>query len=723
MATMLFKATASGEEEKTKITGLLRAALELGNMGGSIEARGSYDTNESLIKTKIECTFKGDYALSSDISTLEGALEEAKLFPQRLSTAKNILTAQLLPLSCIDSKNLRICRQLSEEASQNASKAIDGHQTAQLQLEDLRSKAKKCPIMKTFTSLLDQLSNFETEYSLQAVKFRNQLASLLPKTKGGDAEEAEIMSLCSLAKHQANVADLFTKLKSEEIEFTLSFVSSLVDDGFVVQEPTSLLTITLNKSRKLKFLFNLCSVDRSPMMHTLQQMLEKPLKEGTSLRPAKYSNKWWEQGDFTKSRAECVELKGFNDLAGVDAEYWLGFLDNDNSDSDETLLVHNGDWMRWTAPQQPQFKHEVDLNNCVTLRLLNPQENKNVRYLILLKRYSDTCKEFVDITENRNPLPLDGNQFNTPRLSQNQQYKFVAQSVIADEGASEQTEVKVRTGWLPSVASRLKKKVDQGEGKGIGHMKKSWLILEKSEPTHWESATMRSPNSPSKLLKCLEKVDVIPEFESTGQSFDESNAMVVILCGETGSGKTTHINAVMNWLMGVKVQDPYRILLIDDSGAIVTQSVTSTITIYRIRHLEGMPLGKDLMLVDSPGFLDTKGLEGDAFITAAFMKLFEHLTHVTCVGLVVNSTHQRLTAQAKYVIEVMLQLYHKCVRDNILPICTFANHADPLCIAGLVQDKVPFKKYVKVENSMFSCKPITNTDSTEQQLYWDVQSN
>jgi len=91
---------------------------------------------------------------------------------------------------------------------------------------------------------------------------------------------------------------------------------------------------------------------------------------------------------------------------------------------------------------------------------------------------------------------------------------------------------------------------------------------------------------------------------------------------------------------------------------------------------------------------------------------------LNCVALVTNSTKERLEDKAKMSIEKMLNLFHKQVKDNILPVCTFADSGTPLCLAGLRKDQVPFTKYIKVQNSAFAGRLALkgNTDICVQKL-------
>lgn len=56
----------------------------------------------------------------------------------------------------------------------------------------------------------------------------------------------------------------------------------------------------------------------------------------------------------------------------------------------------------------------------------------------------------------------------------------------------------------------------------------------------------------------------------------------MIVVGVTGSGKTTLLNAILNFHLGVKRDDKFRYILVDDSKKDKTKSCTTKVTKYFI---------------------------------------------------------------------------------------------------------------------------------------------
>jgi ABC-type multidrug transport system fused ATPase/permease subunit len=115
-------------------------------------------------------------------------------------------------------------------------------------------------------------------------------------------------------------------------------------------------------------------------------------------------------------------------------------------------------------------------------------------------------------------------------------------------------------------------------------------------------------------------------------SFGEPNQLMdrpwktLLLMGETGSGKTTMINAMINYVLGVNWEDDFRFMLIKEEvrGGTQAHSQTQGVTAYDLHYQNGFRIPFSLTIVDTPGFGDTRGIERDEEITATIKEFFEH---------------------------------------------------------------------------------------------------
>jgi hypothetical protein len=145
------------------------------------------------------------------------------------------------------------------------------------------------------------------------------------------------------------------------------------------------------------------------------------------------------------------------------------------------------------------------------------------------------------------------------------------------------------------------------------------------------------------ISKPVDTGEIIKRFsfgEPSNQQM-ENTYKTILLMGATGSGKTTWINAMINYVLGVEWDDPFRFKLVDEQviGASQAHSQTQEVTAYDIHHQNGFRIPFSLTIVDTPGFGDTKGMERDREITLAVEKFFEHQNGIQVQKLEMNDKH------------------------------------------------------------------------------------
>ena len=92
--------------------------------------------------------------------------------------------------------------------------------------------------------------------------------------------------------------------------------------------------------------------------------------------------------------------------------------------------------------------------------------------------------------------------------------------------------------------------------------------------------------------------------------------------GETGAGKTTWINAMINYVLGVEWEDNFRFKLIEEENKSKAHSQTEGVTAYDIHYQKGSRIPFSLTIVDTAGYDSTEGLESDKKTTSAIEKFF-----------------------------------------------------------------------------------------------------
>ncbi|XP_034744389.1 uncharacterized protein LOC117954585 isoform X2 [Etheostoma cragini] len=155
----------------------------------------------------------------------------------------------------------------------------------------------------------------------------------------------------------------------------------------------------------------------------------------------------------------------------------------------------------------------------------------------------------------------------------------------------------------------------------------------------------------------------------------------IMLFGMRGSGISTLINAMINYIVGVEWMDHFRFKLIDDDQTrSLAEIQTSEITVYKINHQEGFKINYSLTIVDTPGFEDTGGLERNEEIIEHLCNLFSAecgLGEIDAVCFVAQAAVARLTPSQKSVFDSVLSVLGKDVAENIQVLVTFADRQQP----------------------------------------------
>ena len=177
------------------------------------------------------------------------------------------------------------------------------------------------------------------------------------------------------------------------------------------------------------------------------------------------------------------------------------------------------------------------------------------------------------------------------------------------------------------------------------------------------------------IRKCVIKNESVPLLGAEEK--------VLMVMGATGAGKSTLINGMINYILGVEWDDPFRFKLIgEEGGQSQSKSQTKWITAYTLPRFAGSTLPYTLTIIDTPGFGDTEGLERDKFITTQIKHFFTSqqsggIDHIDGIGFVTPSSQARLTPTQRYIFTSILSIFGKNVADNIFIMVTFADGQHP----------------------------------------------
>ena len=183
---------------------------------------------------------------------------------------------------------------------------------------------------------------------------------------------------------------------------------------------------------------------------------------------------------------------------------------------------------------------------------------------------------------------------------------------------------------------------------------------------------------------------------------------VIMVLGATGAGKSTLINGMVNYFLGVQWEDGFRFKVITDGeigcDTVQAHSQTKWITAYTFHHHKGSPLPYTLTIIDTPGFGDTGGLERDHRITEQIKRFFstplpDGIDHLDAIGFVTQAALARLTPTQKYIFDSILAIFGKDIVSNLFMMATFADGGDPPVMTAIKAANIPFCNLFAFNNS------------------------
>ena len=208
-----------------------------------------------------------------------------------------------------------------------------------------------------------------------------------------------------------------------------------------------------------------------------------------------------------------------------------------------------------------------------------------------------------------------------------------------------------------------------------------------------------------------------------GKATDSTTNKVLMIVGATGSGKSTLINGMVNYLLGVEWDDEFRLKLIHEKVESQTKSVTKWISAYTFHKQDDLPLPYSLTIIDTPGFGDAEGGVRDKEITNQMKEFFslsaeQGIDHLDGIGFVTLGYLSRLTPTQLYIFNSIFAIFGKDMKDSVFTMVTFADGANPPVIGAIEEAGIPCTEHFQFNNSALYADKKDAFVFTK--MFWDM---
>uniref|UniRef100_A0A8C1R0U4 Fibronectin type-III domain-containing protein n=2 Tax=Cyprinus carpio TaxID=7962 RepID=A0A8C1R0U4_CYPCA len=730
-ACFVFDRQVSSDENKSTVKGEVKVALEklLGVI--SIDANADLNMNDTE-KTAVKnftCTFYGDFQLPSNPTTFEDAMKVFADLPKLLKDNQKLavpLRVWLYPLHKLHSRASKLQRDISMDLIQETESVIESLYTAEMKCSDLLEDSPAVAFAAFHDKILQMKQNCY-KYKLRLVK---KLGSLLPNIRGDVMKETTLNDL--LQEHDAspfNDSDLTEWLKERESESEIikSVLRQLKDCGAHVEDNIDAIMMDLEVGNLVSYTFT--SLNCSDIiLHKQKIYLSSSTKEEKVQISPDIKQRSWLTAKIQKTMRRNLEIfkSLMNSKDCKPAKFIVSSKEVVNNPGSCILLYESecDEAVCFIPPSKPVCPVTEEVTGqSVVLKVVPPSCPATVELRLLYKVKQDTVWRSEAVLKDQDTVTLTD-----LRSGAEYEIKCAALGKLNYTRDSDVITVNTESNMRSSAVME----------KGQKKITRLWDAHDIKNNWSRKIEGRSNENLPMFKLNLDETWQNSDGFcrSTFGKNITKPNKTIMMI-GATGAGKTTLINSMINYILGVQWEDDFRFVLIDEGKQkSQAESQTPEITAYQINHMDGFRVPYSLTIVDTPSFGDTRGISHDQKITKQIHEFFSARGGIDCIDavcFVVQASLARLTRTEKYVFDYILSILGKDIAQNILVLVTFADGKAPPVLEAIKVAEVPCSTtesgeplHFKFNNSALFANNNTSADDEESdcenfdKMFWKL---
>ncbi|KAG8127243.1 hypothetical protein E2320_014171 [Naja naja] len=736
---------------------------------------------------KFNCKFHGDFSLEKNPVTFQGAMKVYETLPKLLGEhgEKAVpVRVWLYPLTKLDTRAAKMVREISLTLIFDVKKILEELNEIQMQSNDLA----KNPIAETFPEIKRKIQEFNYLCQQHRQTFQKELARVLPSIRAGGQEEGTLVDILI----EIQVISSQNKLQEIVLDPQNLYVVSFVFTSLHEEEP---FLLSLQDWLQEQFLPESVKSTRSSL-GVKKGVAWFEDKEWTSngRRAAKSIKDFFSIKQSNEE--VCLVVASIPDVDNPGASIYLyedGELVSKNFELPSKPLPFPISEVRHDSIQlkfQPAEYGKAAISSYLVEYKVSGEENwktvrtEDTRETFLLKdlspnteyqfQYSAYCKLGISKRSELSP-PIKTLPTSPPKKLRMvtaassvisvawMSPSIVASGVVVKEYKVEYRMVEAGIGSVQWTEKRTGRKTEFYSIEGLklqtpyrirvsavcdnGALGVPSKELEVSTSLKREDAdnvgreflqesSLVDDRQPLMIALPLEKVPIDASTSclvyQLGKENPEVPNKVILVMGATGCGKTTLINGMINYILGVQWEDNFRFKLIHETNQrSEAGSRTSEVTAYVVNNQKGFRIPYSLTIIDTPGFGGMRDTEQDNLVEEQLLEFFSTpggIDHVDVICLVAQAFLSHSTHAQKCVFDSILSILGKGLKDNIQLLITCADGGTPPVLEALkeadllcAQDEAP-QHFRFNHSALFGPQEHRGIPNAAAEMFWKMST-